>query len=105
MMIMFLDWTSFQILTMLSGYLGVTEQACQIILWNIMSLLWQIPFGFQMAICALVGNEIGAQNVDRAKYVAKVVFGISQMFNLLEFVFLVIFREYLVKAFTSSIEI
>jgi Na+-driven multidrug efflux pump len=40
MVIMFLDWTSFQILSMLSGYIGVTEQACQIILWNIMSLAW-----------------------------------------------------------------
>ena len=44
--IMLFDWGCYQILSVLSGYIGVKEQAAQIILWNIMTIMWQIPFGF-----------------------------------------------------------
>ena len=53
--IMIFDWGCYQILSIMSGYLGVKEQAAQIILWNLMTIMWQIPFGFQIAACALVG--------------------------------------------------
>lgn len=65
--IMIFDWGCYQILSLLSGYLGVKEQAAQIILWNTMSIMWQIPFGFQIASCAFVGQQIGAGELQKAK--------------------------------------
>ena len=58
-----------------------------------------------MAICALVGNEIGAQKIESSLYTFKVVFTLSQIFNFAEFILLLVFRKYLVLAFTTSEEI
>ena len=38
--IIFLDFSCFNIMTLMSGYLGVTEQASQIILFNILALMY-----------------------------------------------------------------
>ena len=60
MLIMFIDFSNFQIMTLFAGYLGVEQQATHIILLNILTFCYQIPFGFQLASCALIGKEIGA---------------------------------------------
>lgn len=46
MLIMFMDFTSFQVMTLFAGDLGVDQQACHIILLNILTFCYQIPFGF-----------------------------------------------------------
>ena len=67
MIAFFLEWTCFEILTLISGQLGVTEKATFVILYNIATFLWGIPCGVQAAITAMIGKEIGAGNIENAK--------------------------------------
>lgn len=67
MTIILLDWTCFEITSLMAGILGVNEQAVNIILLNLLTLSFQVAYGLQQATCALVGRQIGAGNVDKAK--------------------------------------
>lgn len=53
--IMMSTWGSYEILNILSGFLGVKNQACQVILNNIKILLYNLPMGIQMAACGIIG--------------------------------------------------
>ena len=44
--IIFIDWSCFEVMTLLSGHLSVTSQAAQILLLNILALMFQVPYGF-----------------------------------------------------------
>ena len=47
MTIMFLDWSCWEVMTLMSGSLGVTEQATQILLLDISYITYAIPAGVQ----------------------------------------------------------
>ena len=61
------EWWSFEIMVFLSGKMGVNEQAAVVISLSINTLVFMIPMGMQEAFCALIGNEIGANNPKLAK--------------------------------------
>lgn len=68
MTIIVLDWTCFEISSLLAGILGVKEQAVNIILLNLLTLSFQVGYGLQQATLALVGRQIGAGNEAKAAY-------------------------------------
>jgi len=70
-MMVCLDMWCFSFLTLIAHYLGVTENAGQVILLNVLCLLYAIPMGFSSGSCALVGNNIGKGKVENAKMYAK----------------------------------
>ena len=53
--IMMSDWGSYEVLNLLSGILGVHNQACQVILSNIQILMFNMPFGIQISTCGIIG--------------------------------------------------
>ena len=83
MLIMLLDWTSYQIMILMTGYLSVDDQAANIILQSLTSILFQIPFGFQMSACALVGKDVGENEPIKAKKTFKFIFVLSMFINCL----------------------
>lgn len=52
-----------------SGWFTIQEQASQIIVMNIDSFTFMFVIGFEVASCALIGNQIGLKNVDEAKHI------------------------------------
>ena len=50
-----LDWGAFEILVLISGFLGVTEQASCILIMNIVVLAYMVAEGFDTSACTLVG--------------------------------------------------
>lgn len=44
-MMLALEWWAFELMTLLAGYIGVTEQAAQIVMINITALLFMLPLG------------------------------------------------------------
>ena len=105
MIAFFLEWTCFEILTLISGQLGVTEQATFVILYNLATILWGIPCGVQAAITAMIGKEIGAGNIENAKRLYKntIVLIITVASSM--FVTNFILRKHFIKIFTNSEEI
>jgi multidrug resistance protein, MATE family len=62
-----LDWACFEITTLMAGYVGVKEQAAQILLLNMVYVLFQIPYGLQLSSSYLIGKQIGAGDIPLAK--------------------------------------
>ena len=89
--IMLLDWGSYEILAIFSGFIGVKNQAVQIIMLNIMLFMFNIPFGFQIAACSVIGQLIGANNLVQAQRAESFIFKFSAFICLCIFILLSFF--------------
>ena len=87
------SWWAFEILTILAGLIGVSEQAAQTLITTLSGLIIQIPSGLAEGVCAVSGNCIGASNVTLgkrfvslvAKVTAAIVLVISFLLYILSF--------------------
>ena len=77
------EWWCFEIAVILSGILGVIEQAVFVITFNVIAQLFMFPMGIQEASCALIGNEIGANNPKLAKKYCRVITLIAVFMQIL----------------------
>lgn len=50
-----LDWWVFELMIVFSGWLGVKEQATQIIMLNVVSMAYMIAIGLEAASCSIIG--------------------------------------------------
>lgn len=70
------EWMAFECLILMSGAIGVAEQAAQTIIMNTLILFFGFIVGIQTAVASLVGRQIGRQNIEKAKdyyHVAKLI--------------------------------
>jgi MATE family multidrug resistance protein len=61
------DWIGFEILTLMSSYIGSLSLAANVCLFNFITMIFMIPMGLSFASSTLVGNSIGANDVKHAK--------------------------------------
>jgi len=61
------EWWAFELLIILSGYIGVNDQAVMVVSLNLVGILFMFPLGFNEAAAAVVGNSMGENNPDLAK--------------------------------------
>ena len=40
------DWWSFEIIIIMSGWIGVNEQATMVVLFQLISMMYMVPMGF-----------------------------------------------------------
>ena len=66
------EWTALEALVLMSGALGVAEQATQTIFMNTLVLFSGMIFGIQTAVSSQVGRQIGRNDVTKAKSYFKV---------------------------------
>ena len=70
----FFEWSTVDVMNIMSGYLSIYHLGCQVIIFNINLQIWSIPFGIQKAICTLIGKQIGDQNIEYAnKYYREIL--------------------------------
>jgi|TARA_B110000285_G_C14646208_1_gene389819 Na+-driven multidrug efflux pump len=50
-----LDWWVWELLILISGWLGVHEQATNIVIMNIILITYMMTMGLEQAACTLVG--------------------------------------------------
>jgi MATE family multidrug resistance protein len=99
------DWLGFEILTLMSSYLSAVDLAANICLFNYITNIFMISMGLSFACSTLVGNSIGANNVNKAKkytwaglICGVCIIGTTTLFTL-------IFRESIPYVYTSEKEI
>ena len=63
----FFEWLAFEFLIIMSGALGVAEQATQTIILNTILLFFGTVVGIQTAMACLIGQQIGCQDIEKAK--------------------------------------
>lgn len=87
------DWLGFEVLTFMSSYLGNISLAANVVLFNFISLIFMIPLGLSFAVTALVGNAIGAGNVENAKKFSFIGVGIGMSIVGTLTILVIIFRH------------
>jgi len=61
------EWWAFEGLIILSGYIGVNDQAVMVVSFNLIGIIYMFPMGFSEAAAAVVGNSMGENNPEMAK--------------------------------------
>lgn len=101
-MMLCLEWWAFEAMAVMSGYVGVKEQAAMIILLNIIGLMFFLSLGLQQAASSNIGHEIGRKNIGKAKqymYTTNVIAFITVSIAVIIFY---IKQEFIIKVFTNS---
>lgn len=96
------DIWAFSILTLIAHYLGVNENAGQVILLNVLALLYSIPMGFASGSCALVGKNIGKGKVENAKMYAKQCLFLVILVSMIPCICFSSFPRAIIEIFTSD---
>jgi Na+-driven multidrug efflux pump len=61
-----LAWWYAEMITIFAGLLGVKELAAQVVIINVMTLVYMPSDGVKFAASGMVGNMIGSRNVKQA---------------------------------------
>ena len=99
------EWWAYDLMTVFAAILGVKEAAAQTIITNAVSCFFEVPNGASEATCALIGNCIGAGNVELARrffsLTNTIAVSIVICFSLIVF----FGRNLIASLFTSNIEV
>lgn len=100
-----LEWWSFEMLVLISGYISVTAQAAHVILITILASITTVGRGLNSAATAVIGKHIGAQNEALAVQYFRVLSALTTITALL-FVFLLWTQgDYFFSFFTQEEEV
>lgn len=65
--IFWINWWIWEVITLIAGVISVNDQATHVILMSVYSFFMMLAHGFNQSTCSLVGKKIGSQNVEGAK--------------------------------------
>ena len=99
------EYWAFEILIVLAGIIGVTELAAQTVCLMILALAFEITVGFQQAVCAVLGNCTGANNVALAERFFSVTMKLNLAVTITISILLVLARAQIASVFTDSVEV
>lgn len=54
-MMLCLEWWAYEVMTLMAGYIGVKEQAAQIVLMNMVAFMFMFALGLSSAACTTIG--------------------------------------------------
>ena len=60
------DWWVWEFMCLISGWLGVDEQAATVILMNLIVFIYLISMGYMTAASTFIGQNIGKNDVPMA---------------------------------------
>ena len=69
-LMLFLEWGVFELNGLASGRLGVETLDTMSICMQVLSLLYMLPLGLNVAVSITVGNALGARNIPKARRAA-----------------------------------
>uniref|UniRef100_A0A7M4F2M3 Solute carrier family 47 member 2 n=1 Tax=Crocodylus porosus TaxID=8502 RepID=A0A7M4F2M3_CROPO len=67
MLMLCIEWWTYEIGSFLVGLLSVVELSAQSIVYEVSTVAYMVPFGLSTAVSVQVGNALGAGNVEEAK--------------------------------------
>ena len=67
----FVQWGSYEVSASVAGQMGTIPLAAHTVFMNTVSLWYMVPSGIAGACSTLVGNFLGANNVDDARTMVK----------------------------------
>ena len=61
------EWWAFEVLVIMAGSLGLAEQVAQVVVFQVGTVMVMVAWGISEVTAGIIGNCIGAQNVQLAK--------------------------------------
>lgn len=99
------EFLAFEILTLLSSYLGTVPLAAQSIGTTLASLTYQIPFAIGIALSTRIANYLGAGLSKCAKKSTQAALTFGFGVSLFNFVALFLFKNSIARLFTNDNEV
>uniref|UniRef100_A0A8D0B5E1 Multidrug and toxin extrusion protein n=1 Tax=Salvator merianae TaxID=96440 RepID=A0A8D0B5E1_SALMN len=105
MLMICIEWWTFEIGSFLIGLLSVMELSAQSIIYEVTTVCYMIPYGISNAVSILVGNALGAGNEEVAKRSSAVAMLCTGCFFLLMGILLTATKDVLAYIFTNDEQI
>ncbi|KAG7664040.1 ERC1 [[Candida] subhashii] len=96
------EFLAFEIMTLLSSYLGTIALAAQSIGTTMAALTYQIPFAIGIASSTRIANYLGAGLGSAARTTVKVSLCFGLVISTINFLLLYVFQRPIAKAFTND---
>lgn len=100
--ILVLDFWSYDLMTLTSGVIGVNSQAAQVVLMNMNELSYSVAVGLQSAASTFQGNMVGKGDLQGSNRWYKFIMVFSIIAITIETVFLQIFRKEFLDLMTNE---
>ena len=104
-LMMLVEWWSYEILNIFSGWLGANALATSIILMSIFDVVYSMPLGIAYAAISLIGHSLGEKWPQKAKTYAQAVYLTAIGVTAVSITVFVIFKHRVVMIFTQSEEV
>uniref|UniRef100_A0A8C2JMX9 Solute carrier family 47 member 2.1 n=1 Tax=Cyprinus carpio TaxID=7962 RepID=A0A8C2JMX9_CYPCA len=79
MLMLCVEWWTYEIGGFLAGLISETELGAQSVVYELATIAYMFPLGFEVAASVRVGNALGAENTEQAKLSAKVSLACGSM--------------------------
>ena len=89
----------------MATFTTIEIMAAQTVCGTIQFLFSSIPFGVLTASSVVVGNSIGAKNIEAAKIYMNMTFITSFAWAFISVSLLVLFKDFIISVFSSSEEV
>ena len=96
------EWWCFELLAIFSGLISVEALAAEVIIVNIVTLIFMIPYGTGFAASAFTGYFLGQGKIDKAKYYARLTLVFNTLVTVVVLILLATFREQISRLFTQE---
>jgi MATE family multidrug resistance protein len=98
------EWWSFTVVFFVSGAISDTDLAANVVLFQVLSALYMIPFGISVALSIRVGTYLGANEPACARRAALVTMKLIVVCALFVFLILLSLHSYIGYIYTSDSE-
>ncbi|XP_066492561.1 multidrug and toxin extrusion protein 2-like [Tiliqua scincoides] len=105
MLMICIEWWTFEIGSFLIGLLSVRDLSAQSIIYEVATVAYMIPYGVSSAVSVLVGNALGAGNTEEARKASVVSILCTVCFFFLVGIILVSTKNILAYVFISEEEV
>lgn len=72
-LLLVMEWWSFEIMSLLSSYLGILQNSAHLLTFSYAVLFFMFALGFQIASQTLIGNSLGAGIPQKGKKYLKII--------------------------------
>ncbi|XP_038615312.1 multidrug and toxin extrusion protein 2-like [Tachyglossus aculeatus] len=105
MIMLCIEWWTFEIGSFLAGLINVAELGAQAIIYQLAIVAYMVPLGFSVAASVRVGNALGAGNAEQARLSCITVLLCAEIFAVLMGILLSTLKDVVAYIFTSDKEI
>ncbi|KAJ3591323.1 hypothetical protein NHX12_009269 [Muraenolepis orangiensis] len=105
MLMMCVEWWTFEIGSFLAGIIGEAELGAQSVMYQIVNIGYMFPLAFSIAGSVRVGNNLGTGDTEQAKLSAKMAILCAGVFSCCVAVIMGSLKEHLSYMFTYDEEI